>query len=131
MSRKNFTIIEVVAALTILTTAITALLALTITAQQRMIKSAEQHKKFHMLQQAVEYYMLQPEEYTMIPSTIFDYGNYEATCLVDTADTMDEDLNDTSSLIQLDAWVISIVDTSTYEKEVVESICIERLHYDD
>ncbi len=125
---RKFTIIEVVAALTILTTAVSALLALTLSAQQRIVKNHEAQQHFHMLQQAVEFYMLQPNEPSMIPDTIFSYPGYQAKCIIEPSDAMIEELNDSNSLIQLDVWRISIINTAT--NEVVESINIERFNYE-
>jgi len=125
----HFTIIEVVVAVTILATSLTALLTLSFTAQQRLARAAEKQQHFHMLQQAAEYYMLQPNKPDSVPDTIFDYPNFQPSCTIDESPGMVEELNDESALIQLDVWTIAVTDTRT--NNVVESIQIDRLHYDE
>ena len=55
---KNFTLIEVLIALVILTLSVTTFLLLIGSASKRVNKAARRWERTHLLTQAVEYYML-------------------------------------------------------------------------
>ncbi len=130
MKNNRFTLIEVVAALAIMAPPAARLLGYCAAATRQIAAAAEKERNFTMLQQAVEYYLLQGGNPNDPPVEVFDFSGFHPRCSIDVSTGMDENLNtSTGELIQLDCLNIEIVRDST--GETVEQILIDRLHYDD
>jgi len=132
MKLRNFTLIEVVTALSILAMALGALMVLAASAQRQLVRDMETERNFIMLQQAAEYCMLQPFDPQPPPETVFDYPGYTAKCSVDTSIFMEHELNNISSendLVQLDCRTITVI--SDADGHTVHELKIDCFHYDE
>ncbi|MDD4817608.1 MAG: type II secretion system protein [Victivallaceae bacterium] len=130
MSNKRFTLIEVVAALAILATCAAALLGYCAASVRQISAATRKERDFTMLQQAVEYYLLQGDQLNDPPAEVFDYPGFHPRCSAAASAGMDDALNTSATdLVQLDCLTIEIIRDATGEP--VEQIKIDRLHHDD
>ncbi len=128
--RAPFTLVEVLAAMAVLSLSLTPFLTLANTAQLRLLKAQEKWRRFHMLSQAAEYMMLQGMDDPELPGPdVFDYPGYKIVCEYKDATDVPEDLNDLVGQARLRCCVIELVDTAS--GETVDSLRIERIDYDE
>lgn len=129
-TRSDFTLVEVVVALAILAGSVGALSTLMMSSQRRLANALEQERRWVMVQQAAEFYLLQGSEPDALPPEVFDYRGYHAKCTIDTSPFMDDnDLNDTTALYQLDCRTIELIRDS--DGVTVEQIKVDYPHYDE
>lgn len=125
----NFTLIEVVVALAILSLSLAGLLQLSISANSRLANAVEKWESEHMLAQAAEYLMLQNQDSTDVPEEFFPYPGYSVEVSVDEAEGLPEDYTDQDGQLPLQRWNIGIMRGS--DGKIVAEVNIDRIDYDD
>ena len=125
----NFTLIEVVVALALLSVSLAGLLQLSINSQQKLITADDKWRHEHMLAQAAEYLMLVDEENASVPDEFFPYPGYSVEVEIDDAEDLPEEYNELVGQLPLKCWNISIVRQS--DAESVASVKIDRINYDE
>ena len=125
----NFTLIEVVVALAILSLSLAGLLQLSISANSRLANAVEKWESEHMLAQAAEYLMLQNQDSTDIPEEFFPYPGYSVEVSVDEAEGLPEDYTDQENQLPLRRWNIGIMRGA--DGKIVAEVNIDRIDYDD
>ena len=126
---ENFTLIEVVVALALLSVSLAGLLQLSINSQQKLITADDKWRHEHMLAQAAEYLMLVNEDNASVPDEFFPYPGYSVEVEIDDAEDLPEDYNELVGQLPLKCWKISIVRQS--DAESVASVNIDRINYDE
>ena len=126
---ENFTLIEVVVALALLSVSLAGLLQLSINSQQKLITADDKWRHEHMLAQAAEYLMLVDEENASVPDDFFPYPGYSVEVEIDDAEDLPEEYNELVGQLPLKCWNISIVRQS--DAESVASVKIDRINYDE
>jgi prepilin-type N-terminal cleavage/methylation domain-containing protein len=86
---RSFTLLEVIVAIAILSLVIAAAMEMSAAAARRSGKALASWKRRHMLQQAVEYYLIEGPE-ADIPDEFFPYDGYHSECLVETPERLPE-----------------------------------------
>ena len=126
---ENFTLIEVVVALALLSVSLAGLLQLSINSQQKLITADDKWRHEHMLAQAAEYLMLVNEDNASVPDEFFPYPGYSVEVEIDDAEDLPEEYNELVGQLPLKCWNISIVRQS--DAESVASVKIDRINYDE
>ena len=126
---ENFTLIEVVVALALLSVSLAGLLQLSINSQQKLITADDKWRHEHMLAQAAEYLMLVNEDNASVPDEFFPYPGYSVEVEIDDAEDLPEEYNELVGQLPLKCWNISIVRQS--DAESVASVNIDRISYDE
>ena len=126
---ENFTLIEVVVALALLSVSLAGLLQLSINSQQKLITADDKWRHEHMLAQAAEYLMLVNEDNASVPDEFFPYPGYSVEVEIDDAEDLPEEYNELVGQLPLKCWNISIVRQS--DAESVASVKIDRISYDE
>ena len=130
MKTKFFTLIEVVAALAILSISIAGLLQLLTAAQNRIIKVNDHWMRTHMLIQAAEYYMLmKQEDPPAMTETFFPYDDYRVDVTWEEIEGLPEEYTGLTNQKQLRAMVLSLV--RQLDGQEVDKIIIDRLDYEN
>ena len=125
----NFTLIEVVVALALLSVSLAGLLQLSINSQQKLITADDKWRHEHMLAQAAEYLMLVNEDNASVPDEFFPYPGYSVEVEIDDAEDLPEEYNELVGQLPLKCWNISIGRQS--DAESVASVKIDRINYDE
>lgn len=131
VSTAFFTLIEVVIALAVLSLGVVSYLTLANSAQRRLLKAKEKWMNFHMLSQAVEYYMLYTSDDPLPPDAeFFDYPGYRVTCRYEDAAGLEDDfLNVTENQAKLRACVFELIREK--DMQIVDSVTIDRIDYEN
>ena len=130
MKRKNFTLVEVVVALAILSISIAGFLQLLTAAQNRIIKASDSWTRTHMLMQAAEYYMLmKQEEPPAMTDTFFPYDDYRVEVTYEDIDNLPEEYTGLTSQKQLRAMVLTL--RRQNDGQEVDKIIIDRIDYEN
>lgn len=120
--KHTFTLLEVVIAIGILALAFTSLLGITATAANRMGKAIHRWENQHMLNQAVEYFLLAgPKE--SIPQEFFPFDGYSAECIIEEAD-LPEDVEPEAGVWRFVKLKISVYDEGNNE---IDSVSIDQI----
>ncbi len=122
MMRRQFTLIEVVVAMLILTMGVTSMLMLIAASTRRTGKAVDVWRKNHLLAQAVEYFMLYPPG-TEIDRNFFPDENYTVSCNIISPD-LPEDVEEQIGGQRLIAMHIEIRDR---DGKLVDSITMDRI----
>lgn len=125
---RRFTLIEVVAALAILSISLAGLLQLSIRSSRRIADAVEKWESEHMLAQAAEYVMLRNEEGSAIPDEFFPYPRYSAEVVCDDPEGLPEDYSDLEGQLPLKRWNIAVIRNSDGKR--MAEVNIERFDYD-
>ena len=130
MKRKNFTLVEVVVALAILSISIAGFLQLLTAAQNRIIKASDSWTRTHMLMQAAEYYMLmKQEEPPAMTDTFFPYDDFRVEVTYEDIDNLPEEYTGLTSQKQLRAMVLTL--RRQNDGQEVDKIIIDRIDYEN
>ena len=130
MKRKNFTLVEVVVALAILSISIAGFLQLLTAAQNRIIKASDSWTRTHMLMQAAEYYMLmKQEEPPAMTDTFFPYDDYRVEVTYEEIDNLPEEYTGLTNQKQLRAMVLTL--RRQNDGQEVDKIIIDRIDYEN
>ena len=128
--RKNFTLIEVVVALAILTLSLAGLLQLLSQSQLRIADAEERWMDMHKLIQATEYFLLagDPEE-PNIPDDFFPYPGYSVECNVEDAEGLPDDYKEIEGQLPLKKWEFKLIRHSDGAER--GTIIVDRFGYED
>lgn len=127
---RNFTLIEVVVALAILTLSLAGLLQLLSQSQLRIADAEEKWLDMHKLIQGTEYYLLagDPEE-PNIPDEFFPYPGYSIEFNVEDAEGLPDDYKELDGQLPLKKWEIKLIRHSDGAER--GKIIIDRFGYED
>ena len=127
---KQFTLIEVVVAMIILSLSLAGLLRLLTHSQSRISVAEERWREMHILTQGAEYFMLTGNEENLhVPDEVFPYEDYRIDCQVEDADGLPEELTGQENQIGLKKWTIRLLKTSDNSERA--KVIIDRLDYSD
>ena len=125
-----FTLIEVVAALAILSISIAALLSLITSTQNRLSKSYDLWRKTHILMQAAEYYMLMDlEDPPAMPESIFPYKDYSVDASVEDVEDLEEEYTSLPGQLPLKTLKLELRRMS--DGHIVDQLYIDRIDYEN
>ena len=132
-SLGQFTLIEVIIAIGILAISLASLFQIIATSRARIAKAEEEWRNMHMLTQAAEYVLLHISEVDSIDRDFFPWRDYQVNISYD--DVIDEQIADDfrsiNGQLPLELCVIELVNLKTSGKEVVGTLELERIIYDD
>ena len=130
MRKAEFTLIEVVVSLAILSISIAGFLQLLTAAQNRIIKTHDHWTRTHMLIQAAEYYMLmKQEDPPAITDVFFPYDDYRVDVTYEEIDNLPEEYTGLFNQKQLRAMVLSLKRQD--DGQEVDKIIIDRIDYEN
>jgi len=127
MSRKikNFTLIEVLIALSILTMSVVTFLLLMGSASKRTSKAAKKWENTHLLTQAVEYYMLnEANSNNSIDERFFPLDEYKVECFFESPQGLPEDVEESFGGKSLVAMRVVLKDN---DDKIIDSATVERI----
>lgn len=110
LNKHSFTLLEVVIAIALLALSFVSAMGITVTAAKRMMKAVSRWEEQHMLNQAVEYYLLAGPK-ANIPQEFFPYEGYRAECTVEPAE-LPEDVES-----EVGAWRFVKLKITIYNEE--------------
>ena len=130
MKRRFFTLVEVVAAMAILTLGLASFFSMSFLAQKRLMKAQEKWERLHMLSEGAEYMLLQGFEDPELPGEEFwNYPGYRLSCSYEDVEDLPEEFTGLAGQARLKCMVLELIDTST--DQAVDSLRIDRIDYDD
>ena len=132
---KRFTLIEVIIAIGILAISLASLFQIIASSRARIAKADEAWHNMHMLTQAAEYVLLhKADAVDSIDRDFFPYRDYQVNINYE-GEVDDEQIADEFRSIDgqlpLELCVIELVSLKTSGKEVVGTLEIERIIYED
>jgi prepilin-type N-terminal cleavage/methylation domain-containing protein len=113
-----FTLIEVIVAIAILSLAIAVTMEMSASAAKRSKKALAAWKHRHMLQQALEYYLLQGPD-ADIPNEFFPYEGFHSECLVETPEQLTDEIESEKGYWRIVKLTVSI---KTDDEKTADSI---------
>ena len=127
MNRNNstFTLLEVIIALAILTMGIAAAMTMSSSSTRRAEKAGRIWQNQHMAAQATEFFLLAGPR-AQIPSNVFDYEGYSATCRVDDSEFISQNDN----FREIPGWklvTLTIEVSDVVNGNVVETIVVDKI----
>ena len=128
----RFTLIEIVVALALLTMSVTGLLQLAMQSQLRLARGIEKWHRTHMLLEGAEYLLLQRSEKELtVPDEFFEYSDYQINAEVEELDDTElpEELIGLEGQLPLRTLKVELV--SVASQEVLESIYIDRISFEE
>ena len=135
-SVKNFTLIEVIIAIGILAISLASLFQIIASSRARIAKAEESWHNMHMLTQAAEYVLLHSAnaDVDSVDRDFFPYRDYQVNIIYEgevTDEQIDDDFRSINGQLPLELCVIELVNLKTSGKEVVGTLELERIIYDD
>lgn len=122
---KNFTLIEVLIALSILTISVVTFLLLIGSASKRTNKAAQRWENTHLLTQAVEYYMLNEDNSNNnIDERFFPLDDYKVECSFESPQGLPDDVDESYGGKSLVAMRIILKDN---DDKIIDSVTVERI----
>ena len=133
-SLGQFTLIEVIIAIGILAISLASLFQIIATSRARIAKADEEWHTMHMLTQAAEYVLLhKADAVDSVDRDFFPWRDYQVR--IDYEEVIDpqidEDFMSINGQLPLELCVIELVNLKTSGKEVVGTLELERIIYDD
>ena len=130
MRIRNFTLLEVVISLMILSLSLAGMLRLLTHSQSRITRAEEQWREMHMLTQGAEYILLTGnEEDLSVPDDVFPYQDYQIDCVSEDAEGIPEELGSQENQLPLKKWTISLLRASDHSERL--KVIIDRLDYSE
>lgn len=130
MRIRNFTLLEVVISLMILSLSLAGMLRLLTHSQSRITRAEEQWREMHMLTQGAEYILLTGnEEDLSVPDDVFPYQDYQIDCVIEDAEGIPEELGSQENQLPLKKWTISLLRASDHSERL--KVIIDRLDYSE
>ena len=130
MKYRNFTLLEVVISLVILSLSLAGMLRLLTHSQNRISRAEEQWREMHMLTLGTEYIMLAgTEEDLTVPDDIFPYQDHRIDCIVEDAEGIPEELTGQENQLPLKKWTVSLWRTTDNSERL--KVVIDRLDYSE
>ena len=135
-SVNRFTLIEVIIAIGILAISLASLFQIIASSRARIAKADEAWHNMHMLTQAAEYVLLFSgnSEVDGIDRDFFPYRDYQVNITYEgevTDEQIADDFRSINGQLPLELCVIELVNLKTSGKEVVGTLELERIIYDD
>ena len=135
-SVAGFTLIEVIIAIGILAISLASLFQIIASSRARIAKAEENWHNMHMLTQAAEYVLLFSgnSEVDGIDRDFFPYRDYQVNITYEgevTDEQIADDFRSIDGQLPLELCVIELVNLKTSGKEVVGTLELERIIYDD
>ena len=133
---KSFTLIEVIIAIGILAISLASLFQIIASSRARIAKAEESWHNMHMLTQAAEYVLLHGgnSDVDSVDREFFPYRDYQINVIYEgevTDEQIDDDFRSINGQLPLELCVIELVNLKTSGKEVVGTLELERIIYDD
>ena len=133
---KSFTLIEVIIAIGILAISLASLFQIIASSRARIAKAEESWHNMHMLTQAAEYVLLHSAnaDVDSVDREFFPYRDYQVNIIYEgevTDEQIDDDSRSINGQLPLELCVIELVNLKTSGKEVVGTLELERIIYDD
>ena len=133
---KSFTLIEVIIAIGILAISLASLFQIIASSRARIAKAEESWRNMHMLTQAAEYVLLHSgnADVDSVDRDFFPYQDYQVNIIYEgevTDEQIDDDFRSIDGQLPLELCVIELVNLKTSGKEVVGTLELERIIYDD
>jgi Tfp pilus assembly protein PilV len=130
---KRFTLIEVIIAIGILAISLASLFQIIASSRARIAKADEGWHNMHMLTQAAEYVLLHDATVDSIDREFFPYRDYQVNISYEDVldDQIDEDFMSIEGQLPLELCVIELMNLKTSGKDVVGTLEIERIIYED
>ena len=133
---KSFTLIEVIIAIGILAISLASLFQIIASSRARIAKAEESWHNMHMLTQAAEYVLLHSAnaDVDSVDREFFPYRDYQVNIIYEgevTDEQIDDDFRSINGQLPLELCVIELVNLKTSGKEVVGTLELERIIYDD
>lgn len=130
MTKRYFTLLEVVVAIAIMSLSLAGLLRLLTQSQLRIANAQEKWREMHMLTQGAEYLMMVPYSGDLsVPDEVFPYDDYQIDCIVDDADDLPEELGEQDGQLPLKTWRITLIRLK--DKKECLSVNIDRFGYEE
>ena len=135
-SVRGFTLIEVIIAIGILAISLASLFQIIASSRARIAKAEESWHTMHMLTQAAEYVLLHSAnaDVDSVDREFFPYRDYQVNIIYEgevTDEQIDDDFRSINGQLPLELCVIELVNLKTSGKEVVGTLELERIIYDD
>ena len=135
-SVKIFTLIEVIIAIGILAISLASLFQIIASSRARIAKAEESWRNMHMLTQAAEYVLLHSgnADVDSVDRDFFPYRDYQVNIIYEgevTDEQIDDDFRSIDTQLPLELCVIELVNLKTTGKDVVGTLEIERIIYED
>ena len=127
-NKKNFTLLEVIISLAILTMGLMVALDTAANSSKRSLKAYKVWNQQHVLAQAAEFYLLAGPR-AELPESVFPYDNYSVNCEVIEAEGLPDD-----GMAEVGSWRLMCfnIQLSDSEGKVVETLKIDKImHQDD
>ena len=130
---KSFTLIEVIIAIGILAISLASLFQIIASSRARIAKADEGWHHMHMLTQAAEYVLLHDSTVDDVEEDFFPYRDYEVRISYDPVDDeqIAEEFMSIEGQLPLELCTIELINLKSTGKEVVGTLEIERIIYDD
>ena len=133
---KSFTLIEVIIAIGILAISLASLFQIIASSRARIAKAEESWRNMHMLTQAAEYVLLHSgnADVDSVDPDFFPYQDYQVNIIYEgevTDEQIDDDFRSIDGQLPLELCVIELVNLKTSGKEVVGTLELERIIYED
>ena len=133
---KVFTLIEVIIAIGILAISLASLFQIIASSRARIAKAEESWHNMHMLTQAAEYVLLHSgnADVDSVDRDFFPYQDYQVNIIYEgevTDEQIDDDFRSIDGQLPLELCVIELVNLKTSGKEVVGTLELERIIYED
>ena len=130
---KGFTLVEVIVAIGILALSLASLFQIIASSRARIAKADEGWHNMHMLTQAAEYVLLHASDVDDVDKEFFPYDDYQVRISYDEVDDeqIDDDFMSIEGQLPLELCTIELLNMKSSGKEVVGTLQIERIIYDD
>ena len=133
---KSFTLIEVIIAIGILAISLASLFQIIASSRARIAKAEEGWHNLHMLTQAAEDVLLHSGNADVdgVDREFFPYQDYQINVIYEgevTDEQIADDFRSINGQLPLELCVIELVNLKTSGKEVVGTLELERIIYDD
>ncbi len=123
----SFTLLETVIAIAILGIGVAGMLQLGTAGVERVSRSQEEWRKFHMLSQAAEYFLLYAQEGEIDRDEIFPYRDYTASLTITDPEGLPETLEGVLSDCELKTYLVELKNLKN--GQVIDQLKIDQLQF--
>ncbi len=125
MSKRIFTLIEIIVAMAVLTLSLTGLFQLLGSSQSKLAGALEKWHHMHMATQAAEYVLMHADENVELPVDFFPYRGYTVNISFDDAAGLPDEFSSQTDQLPLRRCIIEL--ERDRDREIVETITVDRL----
>ncbi len=129
VKKSDFTLIEIVVSMAILSLSLAGLLQLLTSSQNRVAQSVEKWHSVHMAAQAAEYLLLHRSEEPNLPDDFFPYPGYRADFSYEDVEELPEEFAEYEETLPLKCLTIQVV--RELDQKVLETVHVDRISYED